>query len=183
MLFGTEAFEIKFLEWIQNVIGCNLLDFVMPLITALGNAGAIWIILALLMLALKQYRKTGLTLSVALILCLLVGSVVLKPLVARPRPFTFDDTAMLLISAPKDFSFPSGHTMASFASAFVLILSPADIIKTPQKIAVIIIASLISFSRLYLFVHYPTDVIAGIVLAYLIAKIAWKMVLRKSQQH
>ncbi len=172
MLFGTEATEIQILAAIQNILGCDFLDFLMPLITALGNAGAIWILLALLMMSKKDYRKTGYTLSVALILCLIAGNLILKPLIARPRPFMFDKAISLLISAPKDFSFPSGHTMASFSSAFVLMLSSERVIKQSQRIIAIILAVLISFSRMYLFVHYPTDIIAGIIVSWLAAKLA-----------
>ncbi len=169
MLFGTELFEIEILRLIHDLLQNSFTDFIMPLITALGNGGIIWIILAALLLASKRYRKTGVVLALSLVFCLIAGNMILKPLIARPRPFALDTTLPLLINAPTDFSFPSGHTYSSFAAAFSLLFSKKNGINMPWIAAAFLLAALIAFSRLYLCVHYPTDVLAGIILGFAVA--------------
>ena len=157
-------FDLPILEWIAENLRCAFLDFLMPLITVLGNAGIFWIALAVLFLFLPKYRKIGLSMGVALIFGLLVCNLTLKPLVARIRPYDyqlmyFGKTIELLIATPHDFSFPSGHTIASFEAATALLLWNKKL-----GIPAVILASLIAFSRLYLYVHYPTDVLFSLVL-------------------
>ena len=113
----------------------------------------------------------------ALALDVLLCNVMLKPLVGRMRPFTVNTGMELLINAPKDFSFPSGHTAASFAAAFALLF-----VKNKLWIPSMILASLIAFSRLYLYVHYPTDVLAGILLG-LIVGVAANVICRLAEPH
>lgn len=113
----------------------------------------------------------------ALALDVLLCNVMLKPLVGRMRPFTVNTGMELLINAPKDFSFPSGHTAASFAAAFALLF-----VKNKLWIPSMILASLIAFSRLYLYVHYPTDVLAGILLG-LIVSVAANVICRLAEPH
>jgi undecaprenyl-diphosphatase len=113
----------------------------------------------------------------ALALDVLLCNVMLKPLVGRMRPFTVNTGVELLINAPKDFSFPSGHTAASFAAAFALLF-----VKNKLWIPSMILASLIAFSRLYLYVHYPTDVLAGILLG-LIVSVAANVICRLAEPH
>ncbi len=165
------------LDLINKYFSCKALDIIMPAITRLGNAGIIWIILAIICLITKKYRKTGIVLTVGLLLGLLIGNLFMKNVFARLRPFQIKEGVNLLIAAPKDFSFPSGHTLASFISATVL-----SIRHKKSRVYVIVLAALISFSRLYLYVHFPTDVLGGIVLGvligilsnYLVEKIAKK---------
>lgn len=155
--------DFYILDLINKYFSCKALDIIMPAITRLGNAGIMWIILTIICLITKKYRKTGIAMAVGLVLGLLVGNLFLKNVFARLRPFQIKEGIDLLIAAPKDFSFPSGHTLASFISATVL-----SIRHKKSRIYVIVLASLISFSRLYLYVHFPTDVIGGIVLGVLI---------------
>lgn len=154
----------KILDFIQQNMRCSFLDDAMTFITSLGNAGIVWIIITIIFICMKKYRKTGITMAVALILSLLVGNIVLKPLVARIRPFDANEFTKLLISAPKDFSFPSGHTMSSITCAVVLLLD-----KNKIWIPAMILAVLISFSRMYLYVHYPSDVISGAIIGIVMA--------------
>lgn len=182
MLFGTETFETQILGFLQNIFKCPFLDFTMPYISMLGNAGLVWIFLTVILMISKHGRKTGFTLAIALILCLLAGNLLLKPLIARPRPFTIDSSIQLLIAAPKDFSFPSGHTLSSFASAFVLLFSIKNGTKKHYAITALVLATLIALSRLYLCVHYPSDVILGIVLGYFIAKLSLFIVTLKQKK-
>lgn len=162
--FLAENFDLPILRWIAENIWCGFLDAVMPLITLLGDAGIFWIGVAVVLLFFKKTRRVGLGMGAALILGLLVCNVTLKPLCARPRPYDYElehfGTAIkLLIEAQHDFSFPSGHTIASFEAATVLAIHSKK-----AGIPALVLASLIAFSRLYLYVHYPTDVIASVIL-------------------
>ena len=154
-----QKLDFSILYWIQDHLRCGLLDFLMPKLTLLGEAGAIWIALALVLLAIKRHRRTGLILAAGLICSLLLGNLLLKPLVARPRPCWLDTTVPLLISLPRDSSFPSGHSLSGFIAATVLL-------RQDRRLGVpsLILAVLLAFSRLYLFVHFPSDVLAGILL-------------------
>ena len=168
----TEAFDLPILDWIAGHLRCSLLDFLMPAITHLGDAGILWIGLSILFLCLRKYRKAGLTMAVSLLIGLLVCNVTLKPLVARMRPYDYQLThfgreIQLLISKPHDFSFPSGHTNASFAAATALLLRNRKL-----GLPAMILAALIAFSRLYLYVHYPTDVLTSVILGIGIADLA-----------
>ena len=164
----TQCFDLPVLDWIAEHWHCRILDALMPPITHLGDGGITWILLAGILLCLPKYRKTGLAMGIALALGLVVCNLVLKPAVGRIRPFAyqlhhFNRVIPLLISAPTDASFPSGHTIASFEAATVLLLRN----KKWGSVA-LVIASLIAFSRLYLYVHYPSDVISSILLGGLI---------------
>lgn len=144
----------------------------MPGITHLGDGGVIWIVLAMVLLCFRQYRKIGLTMGVALLIGLLVCNLWLKPWIGRLRPFDYqlqcyEKVIPLLIEAPTDCSFPSGHTIAAFEAATVLWFWHKK-----WGIAVLLIAIAIAFSRLYLYVHYPTDVLASILLGVAIAYLA-----------
>lgn len=147
------------LDWIQQHLRSPFGDAVVPLITSLGNAGILWILIGLVLLTRRSWRKTGVVLLLALLIEAFFCNIVLKNLVAIPRPFTLRENVQLLIPAPQDYSFPSGHTGAAFASAAALYFSRAR-----YWIVVFVLAVLIAFSRLYLYVHFPTDVLAGIVL-------------------
>ena len=159
--FLAESFDLPILDWIADHMACPLLDRLMPLITALANGGILWIGVALVLLVTAKHRKTGIQLAAALLLGLVVCNLGMKPLFARIRPFDyqlehFGKTVRLLIAAPHDYSFPSGHTIASFEAAAVLLANSKRL-----GIPALILAILIAFSRLYLYVHYPTDVLVS----------------------
>ncbi len=135
-------------------------DWLMPKITALGDKGVFWILLMAVLLLLPKTRKWGLAIGGALILAAVLGNEVLKPLVGRLRPFqTYAEFLPLLIAAPGGFSFPSGHTGASFAAAVCLLRFDRR-----WGIAALVLAVLIAFSRMYLTVHYPSDILGGVIL-------------------
>lgn len=168
----TEYFDLPILDWIRDHLQSPLLDGIMPAITHLGDAGGIWILASIALLIFPKYRKAGLTMAVSLLLGLLVCNLTLKPLVARMRPFDyqllhFGKAIPLLIPKPTDFSFPSGHTNASFAAAMALLLWHRK-----EGVFAMILAALIAFSRLYLYVHYPTDVLFSILLGTAVAVLA-----------
>lgn len=150
--------EFALLDWMQTHLRSGFLDTVMPVITALANKGIFWIAVTLLMFVPRRTRKYAHVAAFALLLGLLCSNVILKPLIARIRPYDVQQV-VLLIKAPTDFSFPSGHTQASFAVATSLCMWRRKI-----GIPALILASLIAFSRMYLYVHYPTDVLVGMLL-------------------
>ncbi|HAL88564.1 MAG TPA: phosphatase PAP2 family protein [Clostridiales bacterium] len=157
------SFDLPVLNWIHANLRCPLLDKLMPIITLFGEGGVFWIAWAVILLIIPKTRKIGISMLFALTLGLLVCNVTLKPLIARIRPYELQEqmgvTVELLIARLEDFSFPSGHTIASFEAAVVLL-------KYSKKMGIpaLIIAIAVSFSRLYLHVHYPSDVLASIVL-------------------
>ena len=160
----AEHFDLPILDWIAAHLSCPFLDAVMPVITALGNGGIFWIIAAVVLMLIPKYRKAGCSMGLALLMGLILCNLILKPLVARIRPYDyqlehFNVTIQLLIATPHDFSFPSGHTIASFEAATALLIHDKKL-----GIPAMVIAVLVAFSRLYLYVHYPTDVIASIAL-------------------
>ena len=158
------SFDLPVLDWIAANLWCPALDVAMPIITLLGDAGIFWIAVSVLFMITKKYRKTGIGMMLALLMGLLVCNIWLKPTVARMRPYDFQmeyflKEIPLLAGAMHDFSFPSGHTIASFEAAVVILLNNKKL-----GIAAMILACLIAFSRLYLYVHYPTDVICSVIL-------------------
>ena len=132
------------------------MDRIMKFFSFLGNKGGIWILTCLLMMLFKSTRLRAFTMSAALIFELTFCNLLIKPFAARLRPFENDKNLNIIIEKPMDYSFPSGHTAASFAGAAVIIY-----FFTVMGIIAYIIAFMIAFSRLYLLVHYPTDVFAG----------------------
>lgn len=151
------AFELKILDFIQEHLRCGFLDFFMPLVTRLGDGGIFWIAVAVIMLFTKKYRKTGAMMGAALLLGFIVCNCTLKPLIARTRPYDMPGVEIsLLVGRLSDYSFPSGHTLACAEAATVLMIKEKRL-----GIVAVVIAVLVAASRLYLYVHYPTDVLAG----------------------
>lgn len=155
--------DMAVLNFVQTYLRCNFLDMAMPLITELGNGGILWIICSLLLTVFPKTRKAGIAMAVSLILEVLCCNVLLKPFVARLRPCDVNTAVRLLIPHPEGFSFPSGHTGASFAAAAALFFG-----KNRMGAVAFILAALIGFSRIYLYVHYPTDVLAGAMLGIML---------------
>ena len=168
-LYNTAlSFDLPILDWIQANMTSPVMDKIMPIITMLGDEGIFWIAWAVLLLLFPKTRKIGLGMGFAMIIGLLVCNVTLKPLIARIRPYDLKEqmgiVIPLLTERMHDFSFPSGHTIASFEGAVVLL-------KNSKKMGIpaMVIAILIAFSRLYLYVHYPTDVLCSVVLGTIFA--------------
>ena len=163
------ALDWGILHWIQNNITCPFLDAVVPKLTMLGNAGIIWILAGVLLLCTKKYRRQGVLVLMGLLAGLLVGNVALKHLVARSRPCWLDPSVQLLIATPTDYSFPSGHTLSSTIAATILT-------KTDRRFGYVAIplAVLIALSRLYLYVHFPSDVFSAALLGLLIGELTFR---------
>lgn len=162
--------ELAILNFIQS-LRSEPLDAVMVFISWTGNHGTVWILLAALLLLIRRHRVHGLSAACALILDLVSCNLILKPLIGRVRPFAYNPSVALLVSPPLDASFPSGHTAASFAVVFALKASGNPLWKLALVWAV-----LMAFSRLYLYVHWPTDVLGGILLGAAVGWIGAKIV-------
>ena len=158
--------EFSFLYFLQELHN-PVLDVIMVVITTLGDAGILWIATAVAMVFSKKFRKCGIAVGVALLLMEITGNMGLKELIMRDRPCWIDPTVELLVKSPESFSFPSGHTFSSFASAVTIFLYHKRV-----GVAAIVMAALIAFSRMYIFVHFPTDILGGMVLGILVAFIA-----------
>ena len=151
--------ELKILDWFQT-LHTPVLDKFMTSVTKLGNAGIFWI------------RKTGVVMAAALIIDLLLCNVLLKNFVARTRPYDVNTGIQLLVAKLRDYSFPSGHTAASFASATALYFAGEKKLWKPA----LVLACLIAVSRLYLYVHYPTDVLGGVVIGIIAGYLGYRLV-------
>ena len=171
-------FEFEFLDFLQTM-HTPLITKIMKAASKLGDAGFIWILLAAVLLMIPKTRKVGILVSVALLLDVLTCNVILKPLIARTRPYDVNTAVELLIRAPQDYSFPSGHTAASFAAAAALWF--AD--KKKLAIPALVLAVLIAFSRMYFYVHYPTDVLGGAILGMVCGWLSYKLLSQKMKEN
>lgn len=150
--------ELNILWWIREHLTHPFLDTVMPYISSLARHGEFWILLALVLVCFKKTRKAGVAMGIAMACGYLIGNMGMKNLFARTRPYDVVEVD-LLVAKLHDFSFPSGHTLVSFEAATALWFYHRK-----WGIAAFVLAALIGLSRLYLFVHYPTDVLVGAVL-------------------
>lgn len=151
-------YELRFLHALHDIFSCPFMDNIMVFISTIGNGGLVWIVFCIILLIFPKTRKAGAAVAISL-LAEAVSCFVIKGFIARPRPFMIDMTMELLIPPPADFSFPSGHTGSSFAVAAALYGADRRL-----YLPALILAALIGFSRMYLFVHYPSDIVAGIIL-------------------
>lgn len=149
---------------IIDPLRCGFLDKLMVFVTKLGDGGFIWILFTVCMLMSRQRRKYGVMAAVALILGLLIVNGAIKPLCARPRPFSELSEPILLIPTPADYSFPSAHTMSSFAAAICIFFGSRR-----WGTAALTLAGLIAASRMYLTVHFPTDILGGLIFGIIFA--------------
>lgn len=151
---GVEIQILDFLQKFRTPAG----DIIIPFITKLGDKGIIWILLAAVLLLIPKTRKTGAILTAALCIDLILCNGLLKNLFARVRPYDVNTSVQLLIAKPADFSFPSGHTAAAFTAVAALYFAGEKKMWKP----VLALAVIIALTRLYLYVHYPTDILGGI---------------------
>ena len=160
--------EIDILNYIQT-LRTPIGDVLMPFISSLGNGGFVWIVLDIALIIIPKTRKTGIVVAFAIILDVLLCNGLLKPLVARIRPCNVVKNINMLIPIPSDFSFPSGHTAVAFA-----VTSALYFCKNKIWIPSALLSLLIAFSRMYLYVHYPSDILGGVVLGVLVGKLGEK---------
>lgn len=155
-----EAFDAGILEFFQQIHN-PVLTGIYEFFTSIGEAGIVWILAGILLLIKSEHRKYGCILLLSLLMCLIFGNGLLKNLIARPRPCWRHPEVEMLIGIPRDYSFPSGHTTVSFAGALVCY----RMLPRRYGIPALVLAGLIGFSRLYLGVHFPSDVLGGFLVA------------------
>lgn len=156
---ALNQFEIGILDFIREVFSCKFLDCFFVGITRFSDKGIFWIILSIVLLCFKKTRKTGICLGVVLLIGEIVGNQILKKLFERPRPYTVNPDITLIIGKLSSFSFPSGHSRCAVECSITIFAN-----NKKWGIAAIVLAILTCISRLYLYMHYPTDVLAGAAL-------------------
>lgn len=154
--------DLNIMNFIKVYLKCSFLDFLMPIVSELGNNGFIWITMSVFLIFNKKYRHIGIIMLTTIFMAVILGEGIIKHLVQRPRPSNFIDASNLLIKVPDSYSFPSGHTTMAFGSVFVF----SKYFKK-YKLYFFAFASIIGFSRIYLSVHYPSDVIGGVILGFI----------------
>nr|WP_297174121.1 phosphatase PAP2 family protein [uncultured Agathobaculum sp.] len=167
LLDTIHAFDYHILVQIADRWRGGLSDAIWTAITTLGNGGALWIITAVLLLFFRKTRCAGVAMLAALLIGVLIGNIMLKEWIMRPRPFVTHADLTALLQPGDRWSFPSGHTLSSFAAASALCY-----FHRRAAVLAYIMATLIAFSRLYASVHYPTDVLAGMLLGILCGLLA-----------
>jgi len=162
-----QNWDVSVLNWLQEHMANPILDGFFAFVTHLGDEGILWIALAVIFLFFKKTRKMGITMGVALLLGLILGNGVLKNVIGRVRPYNLEGAYGsiigvddLLVGQPGDKSFPSGHTLGSFEAALAMFYYDRRF-----GIPAVVLAAMIAFSRMYLYLHYPTDIMGGLVLA------------------
>lgn len=177
--------EGSILIWIQEYIRKDWLTPVMKFITHLGDAGWVWIALAVILLVRKKTREAGGVMALSMLLNMLITNVVVKRALARTRPYEVIEGLERIIEAQSDFSFPSGHTACSFAGAVVIYM----LCEKKYGIPAMVLAVLIALSRLYVGVHFPTDVLGGALVGTGAALFAcwmsrrWKLKKKESREN
>ncbi len=149
--------EQDLLHWIQGIRN-PMLDSIVPKITSLANYGRFWVAVVFLLLIIPKHRKLGLQCTIAIAISVILCNIIIKPLAMRARPCWLEPDLLQLIKSPKDYSIPSGHTNISFVVA-------ASVFSRNKKLGIplLVIAALIGFSRMYVFVHWPTDILCGML--------------------
>lgn len=155
--------DLEILLWIQEFLVTDFLSPFMVFYTNLGEVGLLWIAIIIGLLTNRKTRVLGILCAISLLTEFVLNDLVIKNIIARDRPFV-DYPFNLLIKTPTSYSMPSGHSASSFAVAMVFVFR-----KEKGSLLMILLASLMAYSRLYLFVHYPSDVIIGILLGSLVA--------------
>ncbi len=168
---AVSAWESGILLWIQQYLRTPITDPIVSLYTQLGNAGALFIVLTLLLLLHPKTRRVGFAAALGLICSLIFTNLILKHLVGRVRPWVDFPALVPLVFEGDPNSFPSGHTSAAFAFATAALR--AGLPKRWMKVTAIVLAVTMALSRLYVGVHYPTDVLVGFLVGDLAGLTGW----------
>lgn len=169
MPLAIQGMDEAALLWIQETVRLEWLDPVVKAFTSLGNAGVVWIVLSIAMLFWRPTRRAGILAGCALLFSLLFTNLGLKLLVTRPRPYTVVEGLVPLLISGDPNSFPSGHTCAAFSAGLVW---ARTLPKAWMRRAAVIQAVLMGLSRLYVGVHYPSDVVGGALVGTVCALLA-----------
>lgn len=168
MIEAITNLDLSILLFIQENLRSDLLNSILSFITHLADNGYIWIAVGLILLFPKKTRRAGVFMLICLALAFVVNDLAIKPLIARIRPYDLCGELSILVRPETSFSFPSGHTNISFAAAYALTRAFGK-----KGAWAYLPAALIAFSRCYVGVHYPTDVLAGMIVGTLCAALAW----------
>ncbi|MEM5780773.1 MAG: phosphatase PAP2 family protein [Lawsonibacter sp.] len=179
MISALQGMDVGVLMAVQD-LRSNTLDPLMQAYTSMGDCGVLWIVLSGCLLCYKPTRQAGLLAIMAMLLGLICTNLILKPLVARPRPWLDVAGLIPLITEPDPYSFPSGHTCAAFAAA-VMFWRALPETWTGVKALTVVMAVLMGLSRIYVGVHYPSDILAGAIVGAACAWFVWHMYLLRSQ--
>lgn len=158
--------DFSILYWIQDNLRCVVLDFLMPLFSHIQEAGIIWILISVALICFKKTRYCGFAILLAMGIDTLITEFAVKNIICRVRPCNIDFSVNMLVERPDSYGFPSNHTASAFAAAVALLCT---LKKKKWAILGFILSVMISFSRLYVFVHFPSDVIVGAIVGSLIA--------------
>lgn len=158
MLQAIQSADEYIMLFLQDNVRTAVLNAIMIFVTTIGNTGAVWLILGAVMLIPKKHRRSGLTLLACISLCWIFNDLILKNIIARPRPFMTIESLTLLVGEPSSWSFPSGHSCSSFASAYALTKCFGK-----KGAWSYVLAALIALSRPYVGVHYVSDIIVGAI--------------------
>lgn len=159
---------------IQEYLRADWLTPVMLTITKLGNLGFIWIVISLLLLCFKKTRWAGAAGILGLIFSLVFNNWLLKNLFERTRPYEVVEGLMLMTKKASDFSFPSGHTGSSFAAATAICCMMKQS-RTKWQYLLLGFAAVMGYTRLYIGIHYPSDVICGMLTGILCGYAAYRV--------
>ena len=163
-------YEFFILNYIQNHFRTGFLDKLMPVISSLGTASIALIVIALVCCFIKKTRYFGRSLVLDLLMNFIAGNLIIKPIVSRLRPCVLNDTVSMLVKIPFDASLPSGHSMFAFGAATILFIYNKWL-----GIAGYLFAILMGFSRMYLYVHFPSDVLCGAILGIIFAIVIYQL--------
>ncbi|WP_282926460.1 phosphatase PAP2 family protein [Helcococcus kunzii] len=163
-------FDFSILKFIQENFKSPFMDKLMVFFTSIGDMAVVWIVISIIFLLIKKRRNAGIKIILGLIVVAILGNLIFKNIFSRLRPFWVDETIKVIITKPVGYSFPSGHTFSSFVAATIIFLDN-------KKLGYFsfLLASLISFSRAYLFVHFPTDIFVGMFLGVFLGVIINKL--------
>ncbi|MGY3755661.1 phosphatase PAP2 family protein [Helcococcus kunzii] len=163
-------FDFAILKFIQENFKSTFMDKLMVFFTSIGDMAVVWIAISIIFLLIKKRRNTGIKIILGLIVVAILGNLIFKNIFSRLRPFWVDETIKVIITKPVGYSFPSGHTFSSFVAATIIFFDN-------KKLGYFsfLLATLISFSRAYLFVHFPTDIFVGMLLGVLLGVIINKL--------
>ena len=148
--------ETKILIWIQENMRAEWLTPIMVAVTHIGFF--IWIVFSLVFLINKNTRKLGIIASTSIVYNLIIVNLILKNFIGRIRPYEVIEKLTILVGEQSDKSFPSGHTSIAFAFVSVTWF----LLPKKYSVPMTVFASLIAFTRMYIGVHYPTDILGGI---------------------
>lgn len=165
ILKRINSFDVYVMMVLKKHVHSKYMDMAMVAVTTLGTLGSLWIVMSLVLMSNRTYRIIGGTIITTLVISTIIGEGIIKNLVKRIRPCNSQSINKLAVARPISYSFPSGHTLSSFAAAGVL-----SSFFMQYRIVFIAIALLIGLSRVYLYVHYPTDVIAGIIIGIMCSR-------------